>query len=244
MNELVRDVMIETVRQARELSRIVEGVAHDGLRGQFRESFLARALRPWLPRGVELGTGVITDEKGARREVNEDDIIIHAPDLLPAVLPLMERNIFLLDAVLARIEVKSTLSSGELRHAVEGAIAVKRLTSSYRGSREIHAVFAYRSTASVRSELVRLQEQAKRLGWTEDLPPVSVVCVDEKECYMHGRVGDVKDAWWNLAPDAPGESTLAFISCLASSVTEVRDSRESVQINRFSRDLSKALRVQ
>jgi hypothetical protein len=68
--------------------------------------------------------------------------------------------------------------------------------------------------------------------------------VDEKECYMHGRVGDVENAWWNLAPDAPVESTLAFISCIASSVTELRDSRKSIQINRFSRDLSKALRVE
>ncbi len=244
MNELVRDVMVETVRQAREFSRIVEGVPHDGLRGQFRESFLARALQPWLPHGVELGTGVIMDEEGTRRLVNEDDIVIYAPDLLPAVLPLMERNIFLLDAVLARIEVKSTLSSDELRSAVEGAITMKRLKSSYTGKREIHAVFAYTSTASVRSELVRLQEQARRLGWSEDIPPVSIVCVDEKECYMHGRVGDIQNAWWNLAPDAPHESTLAFISCLASSVTEVRDSRESVQINRFSRDLSKATRVE
>lgn len=244
MNELVRNVMIETVRQARELSQIVEGVAHSGLRGQFRESFLARALQPWLPRGLELGTGVIMDEEGTRRQVNEDDIVIYAPDLLPAVLPLMDRNIFLLDAVLARIEVKSTLSSDELKSAVEGAITVKRLKSSYTGKREIHAVFAYKSTASVRSELARLQEQAARFGWNENIPPVSLICVDEKECYMHGRVGKVNNAWWNLAPDAAHESTLAFISCLSSSVTEIRDSRESVQINRFSRDLSKATLVE
>ena len=67
MNKLVREVMVETVRQARELSRIVEDVPHAGLRGQFRESFLARALRPWLPRGMELGTGVIVDERGTPR---------------------------------------------------------------------------------------------------------------------------------------------------------------------------------
>jgi hypothetical protein len=59
MNELVRDVMVETVRQARELSRIVEGVAHDGLRGQFRESFLARALQPWLPRAPDSPAAVV-----------------------------------------------------------------------------------------------------------------------------------------------------------------------------------------
>ncbi len=244
MNELVKNVMIETVRQARELSDIVEGVAHSGLRGQFRESFLARALQPWLPRGVELGTGVIMDEDGSQRQVNEDDIVIYAPDLLPAVLPLMDRNIFLLDAVLARIEVKSTLSSEELKSAIEGAISVKRLKSSYAGKREIQAVFAYKSTASVRSELVRLKEQTERLGWKEDIPPVSLICVDEKECYMHGRICKVNNVWWNLAPDAPHESTLAFISCLTSSVTEVRDSRESVQINRFARSLSKATIVE
>jgi len=244
MNKLVTNVMIETVRQARELSRIVEGVAHSGLRGQFRESFLARALQPWLPHGVKLGTGVIMDEEGTRRQVNEDDIVIYAPDLLPAVLPLMDRNIFLLDAVIARIEVKSTLSSDELKSAMEGAISVKRLKSSYTGKREIQAVFAYKSTASMRSELVRLQEQAGNLGWNENIPPVSIICVDEKECFMHGRVGNVDNVWWNLAPDAPDESTIAFISCIASSVTEVRDSRKSVQISRFSRDLSKATRVE
>jgi hypothetical protein len=243
MNKLVRDVMVETVRQAQELSKIVDDVQHNGLRGQLRESFLARALLPWLPRGVELGTGVIIDEDGSRRQVNEDDIIIYAPDLLPAVLPLIERNIFLLDSVLARIEVKSTLSPGELKSAIEGAISVRKLKSSYLGKREVHAVFAYRSSASVRSELVRLQEQAKNLGWKYDVPPISIICVDKKECYMHGRVGEKDNVWWNLAPEAPEDSTLAFISCLASFVTEYRDSRSAIQISRFVQDLSKVTTV-
>jgi hypothetical protein len=243
MNQLVREVMVETVRQARELSRIVEAVPHAGLRGQFRESFLARALRPWLPRGVELGTGVIVDEKGTQREVNEDDIIIYAPDLLPAILPLAERNIFLLDAVLAHIEVKSTLSSGALEEAVKGAMAVDGLMSRYAGKREIHAVFAYNSTAAIRSELIRLEEKTTKLGWNKPNPPLSIICVDEKECYMHGRVGNGQERWFNLAPNAPDDSTLAFISCMASSVTETRDSREFVQIGRFSYDFSKVLPV-
>lgn len=243
MNQLVREVMVETVRQARELSRIVEAVPHAGLRGQFRESFLARALRPWLPRGVELGTGVIVDEKGTQRDVNEDDIIIYAPDLLPAILPLTERNIFLLDAVLAHIEVKSTLSSGALEEAVKGAMAVDGLMSSYVGKREIHAVFAYNSTVAIRSELIRLEEKTTKLAWNKPNPPLSIICVDEKECYMHGRVGNGPERWFNLAPNAPNDSTLAFISCMASSVTETRDSRESVQIGRFAYDFSKALPV-
>ena len=244
MNQLVREVMIETVRQARELSRIVEAVPHAGLRGQFRESFLARALRPWLPWGVELGTGIIVDERGSQREVNEDDIIIYAPDLLPAILPLTERNIFLLDAVLAHIEVKSTLSSGALEEAVKGAMAVDGLVSSYKGKREIHAVFAYNSTAAIRSEFIRLEEKTKKLGWNRPNPPLSVICVDNKECYMHGKVGNSPERWFDLAPGAPDDTTLAFISCMASSVTETRDSRESVQIGRFSNDLSKALPVE
>ena len=240
MNQLVREVMIETVRQARELSRIVEAVPHAGLRGQFREGFLARALRPWLPRGMELGTGVIVDEKGTRRQVNEDDIIIYAPDLLPAVLPLVDRNIFLLDAVVAHIEVKSTLSPDELKAAVESAISVRRLVSSYEGKREISAVFAYNSTAAVRSELARLEEQTTKLGWNELIPPLSFICVDEKECYMHGRIGDRAKTWFKLVPDAPDDSTLAFISSISSSVNEIRNSRKFVQIARFVYDTSKA----
>lgn len=240
MNKLVRDVMAETVRQARELSRIAEAIPHDGLRWQFRESFLARALRLWLPRGVELGTGVIVDENGTQREVNEDDIIIYAPDLLPPALPLIERNIFLLDAVLARIEVKSTLSSDELEAAVKGAIAVRNLKTSYEGKREIHAVFAYKSSAAVRSELVRLEQQVAKFGWSEPNPPLSFICVDEKECYMHGQIGNSPRTWFKLVPDAPDESTLAFISSIASSVNDTRSSRKSVQIARFVYDTGKA----
>lgn len=239
MNKLVREVMVETVRQARELSRIVEDVPHAGLRGQLRESFLARALRPWLPYGMELGTGVIVDYKGTQRQVNEDDIIIYAPDLLPAVLPLVERNIFLLDAVIAHIEVKSTLSSVELRAAVRSAMEVGRLVSNYNGKREIRAVFAYSSTAAVRSELVRLEEQTARLGWNEPIPPLSFICVDQKECYMHGRIGDRPANWVQLVP-APEDSTLAFISSIASSVNEIRDSRELVQIAKYVYDIEKA----
>ena len=197
-----------------------------------------------MPRGVELGTGAVVDATGTRRQVNEDDIIVYAPDLLPAVLPLVDRNIFLLDAVVAHIEVKSTLSPDALEAAVMGAMAMGQLASSYAGKREIRAVFAYRSTAALRSELVRFDEQTTKLGWNEPVPPLSVICVDEKECYMHGSVGNGPEAWWNLTPDAPDDSTLAFISCIASSVTQIRDSRESVQIGKFVLGFSKALPVE
>jgi hypothetical protein len=243
MNALVRNVMIETVRQARELSRIVDGVPHAGLRGQLRESFLARALRPWLPSGMEVGTGTIVDQHGTSREVNEDDILIYATDLLPAILPLIDRNIFLLDAVVAHIEVKSTLTAEELNSAVKGAMSLHGLSSHYDGMREVRAVFAYRSTAALKSELARMQEQAIKLGWNEPIPPVSVICVDEKECYMHGSIEGGPPAWYNLTPDAPGDSTLAFISCIASQVNRTRDSRKFVEIARFTYDNSVARKV-
>jgi hypothetical protein len=83
---------------------------------------------------MELGTGVIVDSSGTSRRVNEDDIVIYAPDLLPAVLPLLDRNIFLLDAVVAHIEVKSTLSPEDLAAAVKGAVSLAGLKSDYKGS--------------------------------------------------------------------------------------------------------------
>ena len=243
MNPLVREVMIETVRQARELSRIVKDVPHAGLRGQFRESFLARALSPWLPRGMELGTGTIIDHKGTSREVNEDDVIVYAPDLLPAILPLLNRNIFLLDAVVAHIEVKSTLSAEELNASVKGAISLHGLSTPYRGNRELRAVFAYNSTAAIKSELARLHQQVKNLGWTDTVPPLSLICVDGKECYMHGSIEGGPADWYNMTPDAPGDSTLAFISCIAARVNAIRDSREFVDIARYTYDNSTARKV-
>jgi hypothetical protein len=243
MNQLVREVMMETVRQARELSKIVEGVPHVSLRGHFRESFLSRALRPWLPHGLELGTGVIVDENGTQRAVNEDDIVIYAPDLLPAVLPLVDRNIYLLDAVVACIEVKTTLSPEALKAAVAGAVALDGLKSSYEGKRETHAVFAYNSSVSVKSELVRLQSQVAQSGWSKPIPPIAIICVDEKECYMHGSIGGSAEMWFDMAPNAPTESTLAFLACLVSDLRDVRSSRRSVQIARFVSNAAKAMPI-
>ena len=57
---------------------------------------------------------------------------------------------------------------------------------------------------------------------------------------MHGRIGDRPETWYNLVPDAPDDSTLAFVSTIASSVNKIRDSREFVQIARFVYDTSKA----
>ena len=175
--------------------------------------------------------------------MNQDDVVIHAPDLLPAILPLVDRNIFLLDAVLAHIEVKSTLSAEELQASVTGAISLGSLSTAYEGKRELHAVFAYSSTAALKSELVRLQEQATRLNWNEPNPPVSVICVDEKECYMHGSINGGPEMWHNLTPDSPGDATLAFISCIASEVKRIRDSRQFVEIAMFTYDNSVARKV-
>jgi hypothetical protein len=159
-------------------------------------------------------------------------------------LPLLDRNIFLLDAVVAHIEVKSTLTSSELAAAVRGAVSVAGLKSDYNGHREIRAVFAYSSTAAVRSELLRLEQQTANLGWNEPIPPISILCVDEKECYMHGTIGDGPRGWHNLAAQAPGDATLAFISSLVSDITAICDSRKSVQIGKFAYDFSKSMLVE
>jgi hypothetical protein len=60
---------------------------------------------------------------------------------------------------------------------------------------------------------------------------------------MHGKIGDSPETWFKLVPDSPDDSTLAFISTIASSVNRIRDSREFVQIARFVYDTGRAERV-
>ena len=234
MNKLVRNVMRETVRQASELSKIVTDVPHMGLRGQLREDFLARALHPWLPRGFELGTGVIIDCENNKRAVNQDDLIIYAPDLLPAILPLLDHNIFLIDAVVGHIEVKSTVTSTTLTEAVKGAMSVDELVTKYDGKREVHALFAYETDLQTKSELSRLIEHIDRLGWNKPYPPISLFCVNNSVCYMHGKVqGKPEVGWYDLTPESPEDCMLMFISCLASMVSDQKKSRKFVEIFRF-----------
>lgn len=87
-------------------------LSHSGNLGRSREHFIKEVLSTFLPKSVVVGSGEITD--GDRRS-GQQDIIIYRSDF-PVITGFGIDSTYLIEGVVATIEVKSDLSSGKGLH--------------------------------------------------------------------------------------------------------------------------------
>jgi hypothetical protein len=125
VNRLYRNLMTERVRFAVASARAAAELEHAGVKGSIRETLIADLFRPLLPTDIGIATGIIIsadDEQSAQQDIVFFDRRILPPLVFegPAIIPV--------EAALATIEVKSLLSSTELRKAMESAAIVQRMT--------------------------------------------------------------------------------------------------------------------
>ena len=115
MKTYVRDRVVADSRHALALATQQDALAHYGLRGRMRELIAQRLLRPWFPPYVGCGTGTIIHGE-EHRTSTQDDLIVFDRTLMPPILieEIAAEGVFLNNSVLARIEVKSKLSSTEI----------------------------------------------------------------------------------------------------------------------------------
>lgn len=78
--------------------------------GYSREHFVKEILSSFLPKSVIVGCGEIVDGQGRRS--GQQDVIIYRADF-PVITSLTPVNSYLAEGVIATIEVKSDLSTGE-----------------------------------------------------------------------------------------------------------------------------------
>ncbi len=78
--------------------------------GYSREHFVKEILSSFLPKSVIVGSGEIIDGKGKRS--GQQDVIIYRADF-PVITSLTPVGAYLAEGVLATIEVKSDISTGE-----------------------------------------------------------------------------------------------------------------------------------
>ena len=78
--------------------------------GFAREHFVKDVLSSFLPKSVIIGSGEIIDGDGRRS--GQQDIIVYRADF-PVITSLTPVSVFLAEGVIATIEVKSNLSTGE-----------------------------------------------------------------------------------------------------------------------------------
>ena len=97
-----------------------ENLTHPGILGNAREHFIAKVLKQLLPRNVIVGTGEISD---GRQRTRQQDIIIYRSDF-PVIMVGDETSVYLIEGVIATIEVKSDLKSDDIKAAVRNQAEV------------------------------------------------------------------------------------------------------------------------
>lgn len=108
-------------------SEISKNSGHPLHKGTPREAFIKEFLEAHLPSTVAIGTGEIIDYMSIPGELrNQYDIIIYRKEY-----PKLDLgggvNAFLVESVIATIEVKSTLDQGGIEQAVKAAVNAKKL---------------------------------------------------------------------------------------------------------------------
>jgi hypothetical protein len=109
------------------LSRIQENTGHSLHKGTPREIFVREFLTGHLSEQITVGTGEIIDADSKPRESrNQFDNVIYRRDY-PKIDFGGGINGFLVESVIATIEVKSTLRKEDFEHSIKAASNLKRL---------------------------------------------------------------------------------------------------------------------
>ncbi|TOI39074.1 DUF6602 domain-containing protein, partial [Vibrio parahaemolyticus] len=101
---------------------------HSTILGDARESFIRDILENFLPSSIVIGSGQIIDQYEGRSK--QIDIIIYRRDF-PVLQTFGSADVYLIEGVLATIEVKSMLDKDNLEMALNNAKSVKDLKPKF-----------------------------------------------------------------------------------------------------------------
>lgn len=155
---------------------------HGGLTGSAREILVDALLRQVLIKSCSVGTGKITDHNGQMS--HQVDVVLYSPTVLPSFMTTDRDGVFPVESCIYAIEVKSRLTSTEVRDAVAKADSLKSLVYGeantglirYRQTPVIPALFAFESdlTSAGTAELERILRLDPHTG---GLPAFRAICI-------------------------------------------------------------------
>jgi hypothetical protein len=131
--------------------------------GFVREHFVKEVLGNFLPKSVVVGSGEIID--GNQKSSGQQDVIIYRADF-PVLTSLSPINTYIAEGVIATIEVKSDLSSGN----------PNGLSSAFRSVSKVRALTKHFNTSSLEENRIKKAEELVRIrcyvvgysGWKEE----------------------------------------------------------------------------
>jgi hypothetical protein len=244
MNKYILDKLRADSSHLIQLSLNEEKVQHAGLRGRLRELLIDNILTPWLPPYVLSGTGTIIEAENLKRESTQDDIILFDKTLAPPILGSnnSKDGIFLFNSVLARIEVKSTATRGDMKDFAETSLEISKLNftvgpnfrANYFGT--FNLFFAFKSDSDPDNkkpnfELKRLIDVMNELNIDPLSGVISMVCIVGKGFWKIGLKEDGKSKTWQKLNSNDSLDQIAwFVGCVSNSCFNAhvqRQGRES-----------------
>lgn len=238
MNETYYELVLSRVRAAIDAAQSVRTVGHDGLRGRLREIVIRELLRPTLPADIGLGTGEIVT--AANQTSSEQDVVMYDKRILPPVVMEGASGVFPIESVLYTIEVKSTLSAGELRDAhakaarlaaleyQPGVFTAEGVPIAHPYKKFVSCLFAFDSDLSgeQKNEVERYNEIRG-----DDLPSITVLCVVGKGYW----IWKWNENTWHCPKlfDDPFGEVIGFIAGVMNTYREISASRGDPRLGMY-----------
>jgi hypothetical protein len=186
-------------------------------------------LTPWLPPYISCGTGMIIAAENKLRESTQDDIIIYDESLVPPVLTSANAHegIFLFNSVLARVEVKSTLTRGYAKDFVKSSLEIAALKFSVHPNctpnleGPFNLLFAFSSDAKggndLDFEVKRLHEVMGECDVDPESGIVSMLCVPGKGFWKLDIGENGNKVWLRLDLSSANDHLVWFVGCVSNS---------------------------
>ena len=124
---LVRSLLKGAVKKAIEDVTASRGVEHTVMRGDVAEASLRELLQKLLPSWATVGRGKIIDTQGDQSR--QIDVAVYSSFVMPGILlqSKLDQQLIPVEACINTVEVKTTLTAGELSAALQNADSVHSL---------------------------------------------------------------------------------------------------------------------
>lgn len=123
------DIFDEVSKQMlSDFRKAKKSLSHSGLKGDSNEETVRKFLRQYIPRSLDVTTGMIVDSTGSQSR--QLDVIICDSHKTPILFQSGEVRVIPVECVYAVIEVKAKLNKAELEKSYQNMESVKSLTKT------------------------------------------------------------------------------------------------------------------
>ena len=176
---------------------ITSKISHNVLKGTSREELLKQYLIDLIPDKCSIGSGIIVDS--SENQSKQQDFFVYNSFDAPPIIKYESFQVIPIESVFCTIEIKSSLTSAELKKCVDNVQSVRKLEKqpynnthfSYENSNNtVGFVFAYSSNMSLRKIRNELEKYNDSVDYNHQ---ISAICILNKGLILNVNLSDIGD---------------------------------------------------